>query len=351
MAAIGMYTSSLSTNLAHLYITYGIILGIGGSLAYAPSLVILGHYFTRRLGLVNGLVTAGSALFTIILPLVLKKLIVAQGVANTLAYLSVLMSLLMVCALTFKERLTKSCTSSASTTAANSQTGLNKIYDEFGTNSVLINRSIWHNKLYLLWTIAIPVALFGYFVPFVHLVKHADDTLRDSATAHNSSDIGNGTETISNSSVEQSGNGVILVTIIGAASGIGRLIFGKIADVPNVNRILLQQIAFVAIGILTMLLVVAKNIYAMSFICAGLGIFDGCFISLLGPIAFDLVGPIGASQAIGFLLGLCSVPLTIGPPIAGISILYLNNSYQFQSSFLSQHTYMTFMVTTIWRSS
>lgn len=32
----------------------------------------------------------------------------------------------------------------------------------------------------------------------------------------------------------------------------------------------------------------------------------------------DLCGPEGAAQAIGFLLGLCSVPLTVGPPIAGL---------------------------------
>jgi hypothetical protein len=48
-----------------------------------------------------------------------------------------------------------------------------------------------------------------------------------------------------------------------------------------------------------------------------MGLFDGCFISLLGPIAFEICGQEGATQAIGFLLGLCSIPLTVGPPIAG----------------------------------
>ena len=43
-------------------------------------------------------------------------------------------------------------------------------------------------------------------------------------------------------------NGGILVTCIAATSGVGRLIFGKIADLPKVNRILLQQISFVSIG-------------------------------------------------------------------------------------------------------
>lgn len=52
-------------------------------------------------------------------------------------------------------------------------------------------------------------------------------------------------------------------------------------------------------------------------ICLALGLFDGCFISLLGPIAYDICGPHGAAQAIGFLLGLCSFGLTAGPPLAG----------------------------------
>ena len=48
-----------------------------------------------------------------------------------------------------------------------------------------------------------------------------------------------------------------------------------------------------------------------------MGIFDGCFITMLGPIAFDICGPRGAGQAIGFLLAMCSIPLTVGPTVAG----------------------------------
>ena len=42
---------------------------------------------------------------------------------------------------------------------------------------------------------------------------------------------------------------------------------------------------------------------------------------LLGPIAFDIVGPAAASQAIGFLLGTFSIPFTVGPPVAGKELL------------------------------
>lgn len=67
-----------------------------------------------------------------------------------------------------------------------------------------------------------------------------------------------------------------------------------------------------------MLLPVTSTFSVLLAISLGMGLFDGCFISLLGPIAFDMCGTKGATQAIGFLLGMCSIPLTAGPPIAGL---------------------------------
>lgn len=37
-------------------------------------------------------------------------------------------------------------------------------------------------------------------------------------------------------------DGKILILFIGLASGVGRLVFGRIADIPRVDRILLQQV-------------------------------------------------------------------------------------------------------------
>ena len=47
-------------------------------------------------------------------------------------------------------------------------------------------------------------------------------------------------------------------------------------------------------------------------------------------IAYDICGPAGASQALGFLFTLNSVPLTLGPTIAGkVEILLVNNKQLF----------------------
>ena len=37
----------------------------------------------------------------------------------------------------------------------------------------LIYLDNWRNKRFVVWTLAIPLALFGYFVPYVHLVRYS----------------------------------------------------------------------------------------------------------------------------------------------------------------------------------
>ena len=161
----------------------------------------------------------------------------------------------------------------------------------------VINVENWKNSKYLIWLVAAPTAMFGYFVPFVHLVAYVRDILPDN-------------------------NGEGLLTCIGITAGIGKILLGIIADRPNVNPVFLQQFSFVAIGVITMLLNTAPyfadhaytSLVILSLI---LGAFDGCYSALLGPIAVHICGPLGASQAIGFILGLTSIPFMLGPLLAG----------------------------------
>ena len=117
-------------------------------------------------------------------------------------------------------------------------------------------------------------------------------------------------------------NGGVLLTCIAISSLFGRLIFGTISDLPRVNRILLQQVSFLFIGICTMLMAAAPffqcfNFESLILFSLIFGLFDGCNEPQIVPIAIDICGHSGQSQAIGFLLGLSSIPVTLGPPIAG----------------------------------
>lgn len=72
-----------------------------------------------------------------------------------------------------------------------------------------------------------------------------------------------------------------------------------------------------ALGLMSMLIPQCFVFEGLVVVCVFLGLCDGCFLTMMAPIAFELVGPMQASQAIGYLLGLMSLPMTAGPPIAG----------------------------------
>lgn len=75
--------------------------------------------------------------------------------------------------------------------------------------------------------------------------------------------------------------------------------------------------SFFALGLMSILIPQCSVFEGLVAVCVFLGLCDGCFLTMMAPIAFELVGPMQASQAIGYILGLMSLPMTAGPPIAG----------------------------------
>ena len=282
IAALGMFASSFFVDhLMPLYFAYGLF-GIGSSLIYTPTIAILVHYFKKRIGLANGLVRAGGCIFTILMPSSLSFLLDKFEMCNTLRLLSGLIATLMIFVLSFKPTI--------KTPAIASEDSRNFIQK-------ICHVDNFKNKKYIIWALSVPVALLGYFVPFVHLIKYAEDTVQDMS-------------------------GDILLICIAISSSIGRLLCGKICDLPAVSPILLEQVSFAALGVSIMMFSTvgyfgAYMFHALIAFSLAFGFFEGCFITMFGPIGFELCGPVGATQGIAFMLGLSSIPQTIGAPIAG----------------------------------
>ncbi|KAM4866121.1 monocarboxylate transporter 10 isoform 1-T1 [Thomomys bottae] len=287
---IGLMSSSFVSSIEPLYLTYGVIFACGCSFAYQPSLVILGHYFKKRLGLVNGIVTAGSSVFTILLPLLLRFLIDRVGFFSTLRVLCIFMFVLFLAGFTYRPLV-----SSAKDKESEGSRFFFFSRRKFSPPKKFFNFAIFKVTAYTVWAVGIPVALFGYFVPYVHLMKYVEDTFPDEK------------------------NKEVVLMCIGITSGVGRLLFGRIADyVPGVKKVYLQVLSFFFIGLMSMMIPWCSVFGALIAVCLIMGLFDGCFISIMAPIAFELVGAQDVSQAIGFLLGFMSTPMTVGPPIAGL---------------------------------
>ncbi|CAB3226726.1 unnamed protein product [Arctia plantaginis] len=290
IAATGMFLSSFVVdNVSALYFTYGIMYGVGASLAYIPSLAILGHYFKKHLGKVNGVVTIGSSIFTVIMPEIMKYMIGNYGLDWLFRLLAIFTLGMAFCGLLFKPIPFMT---------------IEKPIKKRGFKAFLkkvINVQIWKIRKYAIWALSMPVALFGYFVPYVFIGAFVKVNFPLS-------------------------NAILPLQCIAVTSGLGRLIFGCLADKPGIDRIFLQQISFYAIGTLTIILPFMNLFGLVVAISLGMGLFDGAFISLIGPIAFQLCGGAYAAQAIGCMLGLAATPLSVGPPIAAY-LFEIHKSY------------------------
>ena len=81
LAVSGLLLSSFITrkDVSKMYATYGVMWGVGSSLCYVPSMVVLGQYFDKRMALANGLGTSGSGFGTLIMAPVIQKLLSSLG--------------------------------------------------------------------------------------------------------------------------------------------------------------------------------------------------------------------------------------------------------------------------------
>ncbi|KAM8909597.1 monocarboxylate transporter 8 isoform 2-T2 [Spinachia spinachia] len=312
VAFIGLLSTSFANSLGLRYFTYGILFGCGSSFAFQPSLVILGHYFRRRLGLANGVVTAGGSLFTVGLPVLLNQVVQPLGLSRTFQILSLFMLVQALLALTFKPLLPAGGgmgppgmgpgpaePPSQPGATAQERTRWSRV---LGGVRKYFNLRVFHILTYRVWAFGVATAVLGYFVPYVHLMNFVREQFK-------------GTQ-----------KDWVLLVCIGASSGVGRLAFGKIGDlITGLQKIYMQVMSFMALGLMSIMIPQCLAFEGLVVVCVFLGLCDGCFLTMMAPIAFELVGPMQASQAIGYLLGLMSLPMTAGPPIAGLLHDYFGN--------------------------
>nr|QHN70701.1 karmoisin [Limenitis arthemis astyanax] len=281
IAVLGLLISSfVANNVNALYFTYGFVYGLGASLAYTPSLAILGQYFKRYLGLVNGIVTIGSSVFTVFMAPLMKYTLDHFGLEGLFRMLAVITLCMALCGFLFKPI-------SIVVVEKPSRERSFKVFLKS-----IINVQVWKISNFRWWALSMPIALFGYFVPYVYNKDFVESNFKDVLV-------------------------VLPLQCMAGGSGVGRLIFGILADKKWANRLMMQQMAFYIFGIFTIILPFVTSFPLLVVMFLVMGIFDGAFVTLIGPIAIQFCGSAYAAQSIGCMLGISAFPLSLGPAIAG----------------------------------
>ncbi|KAJ5611677.1 MFS monocarboxylate transporter [Penicillium herquei] len=94
LMCLSLAMASFATSVTTLVLSQGIGFGIGGCIAYSPSIMFMSEWFDKRRGLAFGMVWAGSGISGIIFPLILGKFLDHLGYKTTLRICSVLLFVL-----------------------------------------------------------------------------------------------------------------------------------------------------------------------------------------------------------------------------------------------------------------
>ena len=111
--------------------------------------------------------------------------------------------------------------------------------------------------------------------------------------------------------------GAMLVGYCAMAQTAGKFLFGRLADLRSVNRLVLTQTSLLVMAVATALLPLAKDYSALVTYSVVSGFFDGGFVIMIGLVTHDIVGRKMMNKAFGTMYGVVAVPMTIGPPVAG----------------------------------
>lgn len=76
---LGLFLSSFATELWHLYITFGVLVGLGHALCFPAGMIVVNGWFTKRRALANGVGTTGVGVGTLIFGPVTKLLVENLG--------------------------------------------------------------------------------------------------------------------------------------------------------------------------------------------------------------------------------------------------------------------------------
>ena len=116
-------------------------------------------------------------------------------------------------------------------------------------------------------------------------------------------------------------DGAVLVGYMAMSQTVGKIVFGRIADHPRVNRIHLYQMCLLVCSVLTTLLPVFTTYKSLLAYCIVFGFHDGCFVVLIAVLTGDIAGRKKMAAAYGIMYFFTGIPMMLGPPVAGKCLL------------------------------
>jgi MFS family permease len=268
----GLCLTALADDIWICYLIYGIGVGIGGACCYLPPLAMIGGWFVQRRNMALGIAAAGTGCGTMVLPPIAATLIQYYGWRSTNIIFGIAAAVALL-----------GCAAMAAPPPIARSTGIpaQPLKAIFGSRAFVL--------LYLSWVLATTALL----VPFVFLPAFARD--------HGASEVA----------------AAALVSTIGGASILGRLVMGPIGDWLSVLSLFKLTVLMMAVSYAIWLL---SSSYAWLAIFAVLGIAYGSRIAAVPGVLIEYYGLQNVGTVLGVFFTASGLSALLGPLLAGIAV-------------------------------
>ncbi|KAI8599728.1 major facilitator superfamily domain-containing protein, partial [Dissophora ornata] len=257
----------------HLYVTQGVLFGIGASLAYYPAIAVPSQYFVKNRGLAIGIAVSGTGLGGFALAPLTNALIDKVGIFWTLRILGLM--IFVVCG-------------GASFLIAERKEHL----EEQQRPSFLQSLHVFRDPRFLSLTIAELAASIGYLIPLYYMQTYA---------------------VYIGLSAQQ---GALILGLSNGSGFVGRILLGLIADRLSNTKTLLFCCWATAFSVMVFWMV-AKSFGTLLLMGMTFCLFSGAYVSLVPVAVAESFGTDTIASMIGLMYGTGGVAIWGGSPLAG----------------------------------
>lgn len=279
---VGYMLMSLTGDIWHIYLFYGVIIAVGMSGGYVPLASTVTRWFTgnSKRGLMVGISVAGVGLGTMIFPPLATWLIDSYGWRTSYVVLGIAVLVIIMSAAQFLKRAPEQIVSSSDNTV-----GIDTQQQGFSLRQALKKRQFW----------LITTAYFGFGLilqaVMVHIVLHITGLGISGTTAAS------------------------IFIAIGGASVCARVLLGSLADRIGNRSIVIGSFALLTAALLW--LFVAGDMWMLYIFAVIFGFGYGGMVASQSPMVADLFGMRSHGMILGVIVSVITFGSAVGPVMAG----------------------------------
>ncbi|XP_028826003.1 monocarboxylate transporter 4 [Denticeps clupeoides] len=300
-ASLGMVLASFATTIYHIYLTTGVITGLGLALNFQPSLIMLNRYFSEKRPLANGLAAAGSPVALCCLSPLGQVLSYKYGWRGGFLILGGMLLNCCACGALMRPLVDPK----------KKEDDMEKAVEEKKPTpkARLLDFSVFKDRGFLIYTIAAAIMVLGLFVPPVFVVSYAKS-------------MGN-----------EDTKSALLLTILGFIDIFARPTCGIVAGLKWVRPRCVYLFGFAMIfnGTTDLVGSFSEDYSGLVAFCIFFGISYGMVGALQFEVLMAIVGTEKFSSAIGLVLLVEAIAVLVGPPSAG---RLLDHTHKYQYVFM-----------------